>query len=306
MPRQYDPALQGVWRVQWIRINGSPPVKGNSLYIFGNYLLIQSHTSSFPLDYSVVMAEAPKRLILCNTIINTTQKAIYQIDGNSLLLCTTSILKEAEDLDFPSDFMAVPGNELVISELERIPVSMNDISSETLPALVIQYCGPQEESPFKAESDLLKSIWASRSKIAEETIQQRAISIGNRKSEHEDYAVAYHREMVESERIPFAIFWLMLEVNNGGFDQYLYNGTGAIAADTRRVLEKIGAPVTASLLAKALSLFPDNTPDPDVSARRRQLEAFTFTQRDFLSELDDQFYACEEDLYALAVKYLQL
>ena len=252
------------------------------------------------------MSQAPKRLILCNTIINTTQKAIYQIDGNSLLLCTTSILEDAEDLDFTSDFIAVPGNELVISELERIPVSMNNISNETLLALVIQYCGPEEDSPHDARADLLKSIRASRSKIDEEKIHQRVISIGERKFEHEDYADAYHREMAESERIPFAVFWLMLEVNNGGFDQYLYNGTGAIAADTRRVLEKIGAPVTASLLVKALSLFPDNTPDPDVTARRAQLESFAFVQREGLSELDDQFYACEEDLNSLAVRYLRL
>ena len=112
--------------------------------------------------------------------------------------------------------------------------------------------------------------------------------------------------MTESDRIPFAVFWLIAEVNNGGFEQYLYNGTGAIAPDTKIQLEKIGATYTAGLLAKALSFFPDSTPAADDTTRRSQLEALTLEQHEALSVLDDCFYASEEDINALAVQYLRL
>ncbi len=303
-PPQYDPALQGVWRVNWKRVNGQPPRRGDCLHIFGNYLLIQTHTHAFPVDYTVSLDTTPKRMSLFNQVLKSKQKAIYQIDGNKLLLCSTSIFLNADDLDFPSSFHTVMDDQLDVAELERLPVALRDLSIDGLPELVNQYCGPAKEPPTDADIDALNATWAKRCEIAEEKIRLAAISVSDC-CEH-DYPVAYHKEMTESDRIPFAVFWLIAEVNNGGFEQYLYNGTGAIAPDTKIQLEKIGATYTAGLLAKALSFFPDSTPAADDTTRRSQLEALTLEQHEALSVLDDCFYASEEDINALAVQYLRL
>ena len=250
------------------------------------------------------MHATPKRLdLLYRPNFKLKQKAIYRVDQTKLLLCRTDLLQSNDELlDYPTTFQPAKRSQLVVSELERIPVSLADVSGEGLSDLVTQYCGPPDHS----EALRLDAIREKHSKAAEEKIFQAAKLIGERRYKHDDYADSYHQEMSDTDRIPFAIFWLLAEVNNGGFDRYLYNGTGAIAANTLVQLEKIGAIKAAELLREALSFFPDSKPSHDTTTRRQQLEAFTVEQQERLSELDDLFYALEEDLNALAAKYLQM
>ncbi len=276
------------------------------MYLFGDHLLVQSHTIGFPVKYSVCSDTNPKRLDLFNPELNIKQKAIYRVDETNLVLCTTGLLENADELDYPATFQPVKGSRLVVSELERIPVSLADVTTEGLPSIVTQYCEQPDESLSAEEVERLKAIWAKHSQVDEEKIWKAAKLIGERVFQHDDYADCYHQEMLETDRIPFAISWLLTEVNNGGFDQYLHNGTGAIAADTLIQLGKIGATKTAELLREVLSLFPNSEPSRDMTTRRTQLEGFNVEQQERLSELDDLFYALEEDINALAVKYLQL
>jgi len=276
--------------------------KGRSLYLFGDFLLILTRTSEFQVDYSVSMDADPKRLdLLYRPDFKLKLKAIYRVDQTKLLLCTTSLLQSDDELlDYPTTFQPARHSYHNVTELERIPVSLADITEEGLSDLVAQYCGPNPKT------QQLDTIQKKRSKDAEEKIFQAAKLIGERSFKHEDYADSYHLEMSDIDRVPFAIFWLLDEVNNGGFHQYLYNGTGAIAENTLVQLEKIGAIKAAELLKEVLSFFPSSKPSSDVTIRRQQLEAFTDEQQERLSELDDLFFALEEDLNALAVKYLQM
>ena len=123
-----------------------------------------------------------------------------------------------------------------------------------------------------------------------------------------DFAIAmsnlvYAREatvgfgaLTEPEKVVFCLDKLEQEVNNGGFAQYLRNSSGDNAVETPAALRTLGAPQVASIVERALALFPDHRPPRDRGQREEQMDSWGSEQQDALAELDQAFLAYPEPL----------
>lgn len=95
------------------------------------------------------------------------------------------------------------------------------------------------------------------------------------------------------------------EINNGGFDQFFFNSSGDFAHDTVNSLDAIGAKATVALLIRAIDEFPDGNVPNDTSERRRlMLELWPVSPNKVWEQLDQKFYAYEDDLNALNMAYV--
>jgi len=93
------------------------------------------------------------------------------------------------------------------------------------------------------------------------------------------------------------------EVNNGGHAQYFVNSSGDHWRDALAALKAIGAKERAQILQEAAALFGTKGPSDDQIARHRQLAGFSVRAEDSLDELDNRYYACEENIDALLAQY---
>lgn len=95
------------------------------------------------------------------------------------------------------------------------------------------------------------------------------------------------------------------EVNNGGFNLYFLNSSGEFAHETINALKTIKAEKTANILQKAIDVFPDQTVPRDRDKRREVVEAIKETASDIWDELDQSFFAYEDDLNSLNIEYVK-
>jgi hypothetical protein len=93
------------------------------------------------------------------------------------------------------------------------------------------------------------------------------------------------------------------EVNNGGFDQLFRNSLGNETAQIIQALAMIGADKIANILKRAARRFPDGKPPKD-RAKREQLMESISTGTDAFDDLDQEFYACSEELQGFLEKYM--
>ena len=111
--------------------------------------------------------------------------------------------------------------------------------------------------------------------------------------------------LTPSERACFGLTWLYLETNNGGLDQFFFNDAGKLAPDALRGLEMVGAPITADILRRAMSVFPNGVVPPEQAARREFLcEVLTPEQEQYLDDLTTEFYKDTEPVAELFEKYV--
>ncbi len=94
------------------------------------------------------------------------------------------------------------------------------------------------------------------------------------------------------------------EVNNGGHLQYFYNSSSAHWKQAIEGLKAIGAPQRARILERAVAHFGQSGPSEDRDTRQKQLQRFSSQQEDALGDLDDEFYDCKENTYALLSLYV--
>ena len=95
------------------------------------------------------------------------------------------------------------------------------------------------------------------------------------------------------------------EVNNGGFEQYFLNSAGRFAHETLRSLRAIGAIKTSNLLQQAIRLFPGAVVPGDRTERVGLMKQVPDKVIEAWDELDQEFYAYEEDLVALNLNYVR-
>ncbi|MGV8133583.1 MAG: DMP19 family protein [Mangrovibacterium sp.] len=95
------------------------------------------------------------------------------------------------------------------------------------------------------------------------------------------------------------------EINNGGFNQYFFNSSGDFAHQTVQSLIKIGAKKTADVLQKAIDQFPDKNVPQDRTKRQELLEQIEEKANPIWEELDQKFFAYEDDLNALNIKFVE-
>jgi hypothetical protein len=96
-----------------------------------------------------------------------------------------------------------------------------------------------------------------------------------------------------------AVFFpsFLIEVNNGGFDQFYWNSSGDDAFHMPEALELIGKPRTAALVRKANSLFPGG-PSRFRVQRQAAMEGIDDKARELWKQCDTEFYDSSENPYA--------
>jgi len=114
-----------------------------------------------------------------------------------------------------------------------------------------------------------------------------------------------YEELLAAERVFLLIWELESEVNNGGFHQYFYNSSGALAPNIVDALKTIGAEATADIVQRAINAVVGTmTSWSDDAGRQAGLNRLSPETRRVLEDLDQQYYACPEDLTPLLYNYV--
>ena len=95
------------------------------------------------------------------------------------------------------------------------------------------------------------------------------------------------------------------EINNGGFNQYFFNSSGAFAHMTIQSLLTIGANKTADILQKAIDQFPNSNVPEDRTERGEILEHIQETADLVWEELYRKFYTYEDNLNTLNIEFIR-
>ncbi|MDW8802182.1 DUF4375 domain-containing protein [Clostridium sp. A1-XYC3] len=102
-------------------------------------------------------------------------------------------------------------------------------------------------------------------------------------------------KLEENEKNLFMVGKILMEVNNGGFDQYFLNTEGIYARDTLHFLKLIGETKFSKLFSEAVNIFESDTTDDE--------------KYDDFNELDDDFYEFDitayKNLYDKCISYIR-
>ena len=111
-------------------------------------------------------------------------------------------------------------------------------------------------------------------------------------------------QLSEMERVLVTIWGLEADVNNGGFDQYYFNGAGDLAFYADAALQRVGAHRMATIVRSANAMFGEQGPPRDRNARQVALFALTDGDENAFDELDREFQSYPDDLAGLLTAYL--
>ena len=107
----------------------------------------------------------------------------------------------------------------------------------------------------------------------------------------------------QNTKIAVCVHQLEAQVNNGGFDQFFFNSSGAYTLDTISALETIGAHSTAKLLCDAVAIaYPEGFPGDSSLHQANLIDEESVS--DALDLLDASFYAYKDDLAMLVNRHL--
>ena len=106
------------------------------------------------------------------------------------------------------------------------------------------------------------------------------------------------------EKTVYVVDSFQSEVNNGGFSQYLYNGSGALAGELLSSLAAIGADCTAEIYRDVLSLLPPELPADELLRNELLDEVITADISAVMSAADDRFYTYPDDLEELLYRFI--
>lgn len=152
---------------------------------------------------------------------------------------------------------------------------------------------PADDSPAMG----LDEIWQLTDKT------DFLIAINERLNERSSYG-DYLERLSAEEQVFYICNLLEEEVNNGGFDQFLYNSSGDYANRVEECLRTIGANKTADICRTAFAAFGKPIPQ-DRKQRQKFLEKMESDELSaILSDCDDRFYEYPEDLEELCYAYI--
>ena len=160
------------------------------------------------------------------------------------------------------------------------------------------FSSKQEDAPADESNSMdLDDIW----KITDQT--DFLIAINERLNERTEYGDHIERLSAE-EQVFYICNTLMEEVNNGGFDQFLYNSSGDHAHRVEECLRIIGANKTADICHTAFAAFGKPIPQ-ERNRREKFLDKMESEETsDILSACDDQFYEYPDPLEELCYQYI--
>jgi len=96
------------------------------------------------------------------------------------------------------------------------------------------------------------------------------------------------------------------EVNNGGFQQFYWNTSGALSKEAEEGFKLFGAAEYLSLMQQANEMHEAEKEKMQKYKDRGTSEAFSESYRESnLGELDDKFFKLKEDLSGLRVSYIR-
>jgi hypothetical protein len=104
----------------------------------------------------------------------------------------------------------------------------------------------------------------------------------------------------QAERYVYAVEGMQREVNNGGWNQFFGNSSGALAYDLVPALEAIGSNANRSSAVKIFGK-PPSLGDAD---RAKHLDKLTKGGANPWEKLEDEFYQAPEDLEAMIVEFI--
>ena len=94
------------------------------------------------------------------------------------------------------------------------------------------------------------------------------------------------------------------EINNGGFNQFYFNSSGAFSQETVFALLEIGAEITADIVKNANAEFKSVTVPKDRSERQNELELIEEKAAENWNKYDSEFYKYQDDLTELLIKFV--
>jgi hypothetical protein len=140
--------------------------------------------------------------------------------------------------------------------------------------------------------------------INSDNINNNLIELDNYISALSDYGDSIER-LNEPQKNFFYNQTLEREVNNGGFNQFYLNSSGDFAHEIIISLKKIGANKTAMIVEKANDQFPDKIVPKDRASRQEILSHIEENANEIWEELDQKFFAYEDDLNALNMDFIK-
>jgi hypothetical protein len=107
-----------------------------------------------------------------------------------------------------------------------------------------------------------------------------------------------------AERFVYAIEAMVREVNNGGWNQFFDNSSGALAFDLAPALEAVGSKKNLSIAQRALKIFGKPS---SLSENERRKQLVKVTKDGDISpweKLEGEFYQNPEDLEAMIIEFI--
>jgi hypothetical protein len=113
-----------------------------------------------------------------------------------------------------------------------------------------------------------------------------------------------YEHLTQPQKVFLCIWGLEAEVNNGGFDQFYFNGQGNHAVDIVTSLQAIGAMHTAGLVKATNDLFGPSGPSVDRYKRQEQLFGLSVEATKKMAASDEEFYKYKDNLEELLEAYV--
>lgn len=110
--------------------------------------------------------------------------------------------------------------------------------------------------------------------------------------------------LTPEEKIFYIVNSFQSEVNNGGFDQFLFNSSGAFARELLSSLTAIGANRTAEIYKPALAKLPHELPEDDGERDVLLDELITEDISELFASCDQQFYGYPDNLEELLYQFI--
>jgi hypothetical protein len=124
------------------------------------------------------------------------------------------------------------------------------------------------------------------------------------------YAERGFEQLSHAERVFASIMELLIEVDNGGFAQYMFNNLGGHGLTAVAAMRAVGANASASICEEFFQMLPGEAPAATIEERQEQLDilsqrlgAKTFEQA--LAGLEKRFYAQDDELEERLLQYAQ-
>ncbi len=143
----------------------------------------------------------------------------------------------------------------------------------------------------------IKEIWNIENR---NTFVSAMIGYLNRKCNYGEIIDA----LTPKEKTVYIVDSFQSEVNNGGFEQFLLNSSGALADELLSSLYEIGANEIAEIYKKAFVKLPLNLPTDEKQRDSLLTELITEENSKIFDDCDQQFYKSSDNLDVLLYQFI--